>query len=111
MLYVKEDGTIRLTRGDTARLSVGINNDMDETEYTLDENDTLTFTVRKKTTDVYICLQKTITGSSTFHIEPKDTRKMSFGSYTYDVQLTTATGDVYTIIEPSVLELMPEVTY
>lgn len=50
MLYVNSDGTIRLTRGDTA------------------------------------------------------------GKYLYDVELTTASGDVYTVIVPTTFEVLKEVT-
>jgi uncharacterized protein YfaS (alpha-2-macroglobulin family) len=111
MLYVNTDGSIRLTRGDTARLTVDITNNTDGGEYTLENSDVLTLTVKKNVNETTAYIQKTITGSNVFYIEPSDTESMTFGSYKYDVQLTTAGGDVYTIIEPSKFEIMQEVTY
>lgn len=47
MLYVLEDGTIRLTRGDTARLSVNIVNDADGSTYEVRQNDVLIMSLKK----------------------------------------------------------------
>lgn len=47
MLYVLEDGTIRLTRGDTARLSVDIVNDADGSTYEVRPNDVLIMSLKK----------------------------------------------------------------
>ena len=46
MLYVLEDGTIKLTRGDTARLTIDIMNDLTKKSYTMSKHDTLTLTVK-----------------------------------------------------------------
>ena len=110
MLRLQTDGTIQLTRGDTARLTVTITNETTKGEYTLDAADVLTLTVKKNIEDETPAIQKTITGETTFHIEPQDTAQLAFGAYKYDVQLTTTGGDVYTIIEPTTFELMKEVT-
>lgn len=110
MLYILENGTIRLTRGDTARLLVSIKNDIDGNPYEIAPEDKLTLSMKKSIRDEEPLLQKTVTGSTAFHIEPDDTKHLTFGKYKYDVQLTTAGGDVYTIIEPSDFEIMQEVT-
>lgn len=47
MLYVLEDGTIRLTRGDTARLSVNVVNDADGSTYEVRQNDVLIMSLKK----------------------------------------------------------------
>lgn len=39
MLYVKDNGTIQLTRGDTARLEITIKNSLDGNEYLMDPDD------------------------------------------------------------------------
>lgn len=111
MLYVNEGGIIRLTRGDTARLNVSIINDINSSPYEVSSTDVLQLTVRKKVKDADYCFQKTIVGSTLFHIEPEDTAELSFGNYVYDVQLTLENGDVYTVIEPTRFEVMTEVTY
>ena len=55
-------------------------------------------------------VQKVVTGSSIFHIQPTYTSKLAFGKYLYDVQITTEAGDVYTAIGPTTFELLTEVT-
>lgn len=110
MLYIDDDGTIKLTRGDTARLSVPIKNSVNDDEYTIKSDDILYFTVKKSAKDSEPLLQKVTKGSNTFHIRPEDTEAFSFGKYRYDVQLTTASGDVYTVIEPSIFEITEEIT-
>lgn len=111
MLYVKDDGTIRLTRGDTARLEITIENSLDGTEYLMGPNDILTFTIKKSVKDTESLVKKESHGRNAFHIEPKDTAELSFRKYFYDVQLTRANGDVYTVIVPTTFEIMKEVTY
>lgn len=109
MLYI-DDKTIKLTRGDTARLAVPIINLANNGEYTMESGDILYFTVKKTAKDSDFLFQKSVTGSNSIHIRPEDTADLSFGKYKYDVQLTTATGDVYTVIEPSTFEVMEEIT-
>lgn len=109
MLYI-DDKTIKLTRGDTARLTVPIVNLANNGEYTMESGDILYFTVKKTAKDSDFLFQKSVTGSNSIHIRPEDTANLSFGKYKYDVQLTTATGDVYTVIEPSTFEVMEEIT-
>ena len=111
MFYVLEDGTIKLTRGDTARFSVNLSNDLTGSDYTMAVDDKITFTVKKKVKDDAPLLQKNMIGYPVFHIKPEDTQDLSFGRYVYDVQINTASGDVYTIIEPSTFEILKEVTH
>lgn len=111
MLYVLEDGTIKLTRGDTARLTIDIMNDLTKESYTMSKNDTLTLTVKTNVKANEFVFQKKTIGSNSFIIDPSDTNDASFGKYRYDVQLNTESGDVYTIIEPSTFEILAEVTY
>lgn len=111
MLYVNSDGSIRLTRGDTARFQVSVQNDLTGDEYAIQEGDILVLTVKKTVNDEDYLIRKKITGGTNFHISPSDTSEMSFGSYVYDVELTTADGDVYTIIGPATFEVLSEVSY
>ena len=110
MLRIGEDNSTQLTRGDTAYLQVPIYNDVSGEEYEIAEGDTLTLSVKRAVTDEAYCFQKTLVGSNLFKIEPEDTKSCDFASYKYDVQLTTASGDVYTVIEPSVFKICTEVT-
>lgn len=107
MLYINGT-TIKLTRGDTAYLSVPIKRDGED--YTMQPTDTLAFSVKRYTTDDEYLIHKEVKGDNLFHIEPQDTADLPFGSYKYDVQLTTASGDVFTVIDVSTFEVLQEVT-
>lgn len=106
-----ESNYIKLTRGDTARFSVDVTNVITDDYYDIAPDDTLTFTVKRTTNDKTFILQKTVVGDNQFYIKPEDTADLSYGKYKYDVQLSTAGGDVYTIIEPSKFEISQEVTF
>lgn len=109
-MFMVSGNDIQLTRGDTARLNVEITNTLNNNIYQLNEDDELILTVKKNTTRKESLIQKkSISGG--FHFAPEDTVELSYGKYVYDVQLTTHSGDVYTVIEPSIFEVMPEVTF
>lgn len=110
MLYI-EDNIIKLTRGDTAKFSVSVTNDLFGEDYVVSPEDKFTLTIKKRVKDEVYLLQKIVFGTTFFHIKPEDTQDFSFGKYVYDVQLNTSDGDVYTIIEPSTFEILSEVTY
>ncbi len=93
MLTVDKDNTIHLTRGDTARFSIGP-----------------VVKIKKTVMQADPCVQLIVHGGEVLHIKPEDTKAMAFGKYVYDIQLTTADGDVYTIIPPTTFDLLKEVT-
>lgn len=108
---VDEDNTIHLTRGDTARFSIGpVVNTITNTNYTPTPEDTVTMTIKKTVLQADPCVQIIVPGGEVLHIKPEDTKAMAFGKYVYDIQLTTADGDVYTIVPPTTFELLKEVT-
>ena len=111
VLTVDKDNTIHLTRGDTARFSLGrIVNTVTKTNYTPTAEDTVTMTIKKTALDAAPCVQIIVPGGEVLHIKPEDTKAMAFGKYVYDVQLTMADGDVYTIVPPTTFDLLKEVT-
>lgn len=110
MLYVEADGTVKLTRGDTARLSVNIVNDVTKQNYEVQATDVLVMSIKKNIKDETTCVKKSVTGSNVFHILPTDTHDLAFGKYVYDVEITTANNDVYTVIGPCTFEVLKEVT-
>lgn len=115
MFKVEENGLMLLTRGDTARFKVGgiMNYACNPPEpYTILPTDTLEFSVKKNVKDSEPLIHKLVYGDNPFHILPADTKDLSFGRYVYDIQLTTADGDVYTVtaLEPPTFELLKEVT-
>ena len=111
VLTVDKDNTIHLTRGVTARFSlVRIVNSVTKTNYTPTPEDTVTMTVKKTVLDAAPRVQLTSPGGEVLHIKPEDTKEMAFGKYVYDIQITMADGDVYTIIPPATFDLQKEVT-
>ena len=111
VLTVDKDNTIHLTRGDTARFSLGrIVNTVTKTNYTPTAEDTVTMTIKKTTLDEAPCVQIIVPGGEVLHIKPEDTKAMAFGKYVYDIQITMADGDVYTIVPPATFDLLKEVT-
>lgn len=111
MLIVKENGGIRLTRGDTAKFMFTIVNQLTKEPYVIKETDKITFTVKKTVRDTQYCFQKEVIGTDRFAVLPSDTEPYPFGVYYYDLQLTKENGEVYTVIPPTSFEIMPEVTY
>ena len=113
MLYISKDGVIELTRGDTARLSVDttyIDSDEKEYPYLMAEGDTLVFSIKKNVKDFKSCVEKKAINGNEFHLKPEDTAKLAFGKYVYDVELQTADGERYTIIEKTTFKICEEVS-
>ena len=108
MLYI-EGNTIKLTRGDTAYIEAPLSTA--DGAYEMNGADTLTLTVKKNVRTKEHIFQKSLIGTNIFHIEPVDTAEVAFGKYTYDIQLTTNIGDVFTVVPPSTFEVLAEVTW
>lgn len=100
---------IKIIHGDTSRFEVEV---LDQTgdKYNLQEEDKLVFTVKKNTSTDITVIQKQILGD-TFTLTHEDTKSLDYGKYVYDIQLTQANGDVTTVIQPSIFEIMPEVNF
>lgn len=110
MLYLDNDGTISLTRGDSARIVVDVENSVTKEPYEIQPDDIMTLTVKRKVKDSEIAFQKIAYGTNFIKIEPEDTKHLDWGKYVYDVQITTADDDVYTVIPVSKFVLLEEVT-
>lgn len=107
MFRIDDSNVITLTRGDTCAFDVEIKTDSGAT-YTPQEGDVITFTVKKDTKTADVIIQKT---GSTIVLNPADTRSLKYGSYLYDVTLTTISEAVYTIIPPTEFVLAEEVNW
>lgn len=101
---------IYLTRGDSADIVVTIY-DMNGDVYSLQPDDVLLFTIKRNCITDDIIIQKDITSDSTIHIIPTDTNNLDYGVFKFDVQLTMASGDIYTVIDPHDFNLTKEVTF
>lgn len=105
---------ISMIRGDTEGIIVSVKTKDGELK-PLVEGDTIYFTVKKSIRTDEILLQKVITtfydGKAHININPSDTKGLGYGTYTYDVQWTSSTGKVKTIVPPSDFKICGEVTY
>lgn len=109
MSFKVKRNTIYLTRGDTFKAHLTINNP-DGTEYTPVEGDTIRFALKENIEDVECLIIRDIPIDTMLLIlYPEDTKGLAFGSYIYDVQLTKANGDVDTFITASKLKITAEV--
>ena len=94
---------IKLTRGDSATLSVALDG------YTMQDGDALTLSCKVDPTKDDYLFQLTAS-EQTFAFTPETTAGLDFGAYRYDIQLTTSGGEVYTVIPVSSFTVMEEIT-
>lgn len=93
----EETGSIKLTRGDTLKFKVKAFDEYDD-PVELTENDKVVFTVKRKITDDLPVIQKT---GAYVVVEHADTKDLPFGGYFYDIQVTFANNEKYTIVAPT----------
>ncbi len=102
-----------MTRGDTENIVITLKRGEDSVS--LEEGDTIYFTVKEDVDVEEKQIQKVITefddGKAVITLDPKDTKHMHFGDYVYDIQYTDRSGNVRTIIRPSKFTIGGEVTY
>lgn len=103
MLRIEDENEILLTRGDTAYLTVKLDG------YEPLEGDTISFTVKKAISDTEPVLKLTIPIDEAFVFQPSDTAGLPYGKYYYDIQIDTAFGEVFTVVEKSPFRLKEEV--
>ena len=108
MIRVK-GSDIQITRGDTGYLSVGIGH-IDDEPYTRQDGDKLVFTVKRRYDINEILLQKDIDGLL-LSLNPKDTKSLTYGCYWYDIELTTNTGQIFTVVGPARFVVREEVKF
>jgi hypothetical protein len=109
MSFKVKKNTIFLTRGDTFKAMLTINNP-DGSVYTPVEGDTIRFALKENIEDEECLILRDIPiDTMLLVLYPEDTKSLEFGSYVYDIQLTKANGDVDTFITASKLKLTAEV--
>jgi hypothetical protein len=113
---MKVNGTeMYMTRGDTETITLELY-DQDDEQIELISGDKVYFTVKTSTQTSNIVFQKIVENftegnEAVFDILPNDTKNLRYGDYVYDIQLTTVTGRVITVIAPSKFVIGSEVTY
>ena len=117
MAWKIQGTTITLTRGDSLPLQVGIK--VNGELYTPQEGDVVKFHLKRNAMDSkrskyldekpLICKQIPI-DTMILEILPNDTKKLEFGEYVYDLEITFGVnGRVYTFINNARFILAPEV--
>lgn len=116
-LVIKDDNTIELTRGDTAKIQIGIM--QGEEAYEMQTGDVVRFAVKRRefigTTyrelkdEEPLILIEIPNDTLVLTILPEHTKDLKFGTYLYDVELTMADGTVDTFIADQRFELTTEV--
>jgi len=109
MLKINRDKSIELTRGDSAKIILSVTKD-DGSDYNIN-GDTVRFSVKRSVDSSDMVFQKSMTTGCIINILPEDTASLAYGEYVYDVELTTTSGDVCTVVPPSKFSILPEVTW
>lgn len=104
---ISRTNTIKLTRGDDITLAIVLI-DQNGNEYDLQEGDELIFSVKKDFRSKETVLCKHIYTKQLL-ISHEDTVGLDFGNYIYDVQLHFSSGQIFTVISPSKMIILPEV--
>lgn len=98
---------IALVRGDTLRAQVEIL--VNDEAYTPVSGDKIRFSMKRNYSSSRILIHKKIPNDTLIlYLEPKDTKKLAFGNYVYDIEITFANGDVDTFIRGE-FRIEPEV--
>lgn len=111
MSYTIKKTTIFLTRGDTLKAQISLV-DREGNPYEPQVGDVIRFACKKEYTDPdteVLILKNIPLESLVLTLEPEDTKELPFGNYVYDIQLTTAAGEVDTFITKGTLTLTEEV--
>ena len=100
-MFKIEGNTLYLTRGDTAYLEIDL-----EVEREIKE---MILSVKKDVSDEEYAFQITAIDNK-FIFEPKHTKSLDYGTYLYDIQITTTLNEIFTVVEKSKLYIREEVT-
>lgn len=103
---------IEIVRGTTNTFAITVT-DANNELYTLASAEKIKFGIKRKKEDADPIFVKTaITGENGLYVitlAPSDTAELPYGKYLYDVGLQSG-GAYHSIIEPTVFEILPNVT-
>lgn len=103
---------IRITKGDSAHLTISIKNS-DGTPYDVADTDQIRLQVRTSPNRGKLVFEGKLEVTENgvlWHIRPEDTNKVQPGTYYYDAQIENNKGDVYTFIPMSEFIISEEIT-
>lgn len=94
-MFEIKNKVIKMTKGDSASLRIDLKK-ADGSSYVMQEGDKLTMTVRKVIGSSV--LMQIVSEDNVIYISPSDSKKLPVGSCVYDIELKTASHDVFTVI-------------
>ncbi|MBR1439189.1 MAG: hypothetical protein IJ587_11710 [Synergistaceae bacterium] len=98
MLEISEN-RIYLTRGDSAYITISLK-DNTGADYEPVAGDKIYFRLKEKIFGDKLLLVKEIdTATKRLELTPSDTSRLDFATYHYEIELVTASGDRFTVIE------------
>ena len=103
--------TIRLTRGDSAIIEITLAY-QDGTAFKPERGDEIRFALKKNYADSKTLLKIEVPTEELpllLRFRPSDTKRLDYGSYKYDLQLTRADGTVDTFIDRATFIVTEEV--
>ena len=72
---------------------------VDDEPYTPTDGDRVRFALKQSYSSSKVLIHKDIPNDTlVLHLAPSDTKKLAFGNYVYDIEITFANGDVDTFI-------------
>ena len=99
--WIKEDNTIRITRGDSKSINVTLTDD-DGFPYEPVEGDEVWFRVKKSAKSENVLIEKSINiNDLVINLVREDTENLAFGEYRYEIEVITVAQDHFTAIENS----------
>lgn len=99
MYSIGRNNKITLTKGDSFYSVINVVSSTSREPYVPEEGDEIRFAMKKNYSDAECLIEKDIdTEDLILHLAPGDTKSLEVGDYVYDIQLTTASGDVDTFI-------------
>ena len=104
---------ISITRGDSAYITFSVT-DSSGNRVTLGNGDLIRCQVRDKNIDGDLIFEGDISvdrnNNIVWHIKPENTTDCVVGTYYWDAQIEYSNGDVYTFINISKFNILPEIT-
>lgn len=102
--------TITLTRGDSAKIALDLEYNNGD-PYKPQAGDVIRFALKKTYSDILppLLLINIPTDSLILHISAAESKQLAYGQYKYDIQITTANGDVDTFIDRATFIVTEEV--
>lgn len=105
---------VSITRGDSAYIQFNLR-DVSGNTLVLTNMDVVRCQVRDSSEDGDLIfegevLRDYVNNKATWHIKPSDTNDLDIGTYYWDAQVEFSNGDIFTFVDVSKFNVLPEIT-